>query len=530
MKKKQDLFQLIKSLSKSEKRYFKLFSAFHTIGDKNNYVKLFEVIEKQDEYDEEAIIRIFRKENFIKRLPVTRDYLYNLILRSLHYYHSNNSIDTKLKDMLHYADILYKKELYQQCERILIKAKKIAGYYENYLRLYEIFKITRQVMAAKAYYGKTEKEISNFYKEGYDVLEKLKNTTDYMQLSSKLHLKIQKHGIIRKAEELTLIKDIIEHPLLKKEENALSFDAKRWLYNIHHAYTLAIGDLENCYRNSKKEMILFESFIEKQSDNKEGYVISLSNHLISCLRTKRAKEFTFYLKKLKSIAENIKTNIKSAYYATIISRLYTHQTAFFIATGQFKKGVISIGSIEEKITALKDKIKKGALLNLYFNIAYLYFGAGKYKSALSSLNKILNYPETNTREDIHSFTRIFLLIIHYELGNIELLAYTVKSTYRFLYKRNRLHQIETIILKYIRKDMPKINDQEKLIVALSKLRSQLKAVSDNNYIEKRAMEYYFDIIAWLDSKILNKSFEEVVKEKFDTSSKQFLKQSAIGKK
>ena len=55
---KEGLFELIKSLSKSEKRYFKLISSRHTIGDENNYVRLFDYIAKQDEYNEEDYYRL----------------------------------------------------------------------------------------------------------------------------------------------------------------------------------------------------------------------------------------------------------------------------------------------------------------------------------------------------------------------------------------------------------------------------------------------------------------------------------------
>ncbi len=50
MKPSTELFQLIKSLSKSEKRYFKLTSSLQS-GEKN-YMKLFDAIEAQYEYDE----------------------------------------------------------------------------------------------------------------------------------------------------------------------------------------------------------------------------------------------------------------------------------------------------------------------------------------------------------------------------------------------------------------------------------------------------------------------------------------------
>ena len=51
MKATDDLFQLIKALTKNEKGYFKKYSAFHSIGGKNKYLLLFDAIEKQKEYD-----------------------------------------------------------------------------------------------------------------------------------------------------------------------------------------------------------------------------------------------------------------------------------------------------------------------------------------------------------------------------------------------------------------------------------------------------------------------------------------------
>jgi hypothetical protein len=46
------LFRLIKSLTTAEKRYFKIFASRHSIGGKNEYVNLFDAIDKQSKYDE----------------------------------------------------------------------------------------------------------------------------------------------------------------------------------------------------------------------------------------------------------------------------------------------------------------------------------------------------------------------------------------------------------------------------------------------------------------------------------------------
>ena len=53
MKPSTELFKLVKSLTKSEKRFFKLSSSLQS-GEKN-YLKIFDYIERQSSYDENAL-------------------------------------------------------------------------------------------------------------------------------------------------------------------------------------------------------------------------------------------------------------------------------------------------------------------------------------------------------------------------------------------------------------------------------------------------------------------------------------------
>ena len=95
MKPSQELFHLIKSLTKSEKRFFKLSSALQS-GEKN-YLKIFDVIDRQTEYDEQKVKDYFKSEIFIKHFPSEKNHLYKLILKSLRSYHADNSVSSQLK-------------------------------------------------------------------------------------------------------------------------------------------------------------------------------------------------------------------------------------------------------------------------------------------------------------------------------------------------------------------------------------------------------------------------------------------------
>ena len=92
---KDHLFQLIQSMSSSEKRYFKRNALIAKDADAN-YLKLFDALNKMQEYDEAAL----KKKPFVKHFASERKYLYEAILRSLRNYCKEESIRTQIFDLL----------------------------------------------------------------------------------------------------------------------------------------------------------------------------------------------------------------------------------------------------------------------------------------------------------------------------------------------------------------------------------------------------------------------------------------------
>ena len=132
----KELFDLIKSLNKLEKRYFKVFASRHVIGKENNYVRLFDLIERQSHHDEEKILR--KASITKKQLENWKRYLYKLILRSEENYHLENTSEKKIKHLILHTENLFNKGLYNQCLKLLGKAKQLAMKYEKHLLLVEI--------------------------------------------------------------------------------------------------------------------------------------------------------------------------------------------------------------------------------------------------------------------------------------------------------------------------------------------------------------------------------------------------------
>ncbi len=168
-----ELFKLIKSMSKSEKRYFQLYASLFTSRNKNTYVILFNQIEKQKEYNEPKVLRAFRLKGIKVDLPSLKVYLYDLILKCLKNYKTDHDIDEQIQSLISSAKLLHKKQLNVQAKKYLKKAKVMAEDNERFLLLIEIKRIERKYLWLYSEYEEIEKNLEESFKVQFDIIDKL---------------------------------------------------------------------------------------------------------------------------------------------------------------------------------------------------------------------------------------------------------------------------------------------------------------------------------------------------------------------
>ncbi|MCH5690930.1 hypothetical protein LWM68_45885 [Niabella sp. W65] len=104
------LFQLILSLEKAEKRHFKLYITRSSGNEDLKIIKLFDVLDKMDAYDEKVLIK--KMKGVTKpQLSNLKSHLYKELLASLRL-KSNDSLDLQLNELFDSAHILYKKDCF----------------------------------------------------------------------------------------------------------------------------------------------------------------------------------------------------------------------------------------------------------------------------------------------------------------------------------------------------------------------------------------------------------------------------------
>ncbi len=506
MKTSEDLFQLIKSLSRSEKGYFKKFAALHT-REENTYMKLFDAIEKQEVYEEAKAIKELRLKKPLKNFSVLKSYLYSFIMKSLRMYHSQRSTGLYLKEELEYIEILYEKGLFKQCEKIIQKAKVVAVKHEAFPFVLEIFKWEILIMGANSYVGITKEEVKKLYAFADENADKYKNENAFKYFISVLAYKRKETKFMREDKDRKGGGEIQKSSFLKKEALARSSSALSLFYQFH---CFNYYDQQNVHKSleySGKLVGLLETNSQQVKENPRMYVVTLYNILMTQLTLKKYNDPLEIVEKLRSLKSNWESTQGWITYTALDAEMN-----LCIANGRFDKGLKLIAEAEELLKKQNIIARHKQLeMEFYKMFFIIYFGSGKYSKANIYLNKIINYPLVGFRIDLHVFARIMSLIVHFELGNTDLLTYTVKSTYRFLYKRKRLYKFETIILDFVKAKLSKMKTRKEQIAAFKELKTAAEKIANDTYESQAFMN--FDFISWVDSKIEGRSFEEILKRK-----------------
>ena len=515
------LYELVNSLSGSEKRYFTIFVSKQSSNKSpkiNKYIQLFNIVDKQLVYDENAIKKSIYPNQKIesRKFSELKHYLYELILKSLQSYDEKTSIDFKLKSMLSNVRVLVKRSLYDHCDDILDKAKKLAYQHNQFFIVLEVLKWKKQIAYSQSNISFLNDELSNINNEEHHLIEKITKHGDYQTLFFQFLISLKRDAITRNDERLEELKLLITNELLDFEQFPDFYEAQVLFYRIHGIYHSSTRSYKDYYSTNSALIDLMESQSNFLKEDPSVYISVITNQIFSCGMLRKYEEVNQNLIKLRTI-QPITNDDKYK----IFLHYYLNKMVLCTENGDFKGGV---QLIDERELESKQFPKATFLFSLNYCLvySYLYFGAERYDEALNWLNQLLDYSDNLQRQDLQSVARILQIITHYELRNSLFLEYLLRSTYRYLRKRNRLYAFEQRIIKFIKKSR-NIITRKALQDEFIKLRADFITMRDDP--KEGFILRYFDFISWLDSKIESQTFAEVLqsKYKFKIETSEYLK-------
>lgn len=510
------IHELIQSLTKSEKRYFKVISSRHTIGEENNYIKLFDFIENLDEYNEEQLFEHFKGENFLNKFSITKKRLYESIMKALSSYHANSSIDAQIHRLIHSAEILFKKSLYQHTKRQLHSAEKLAKKNDRFGILIEISNLQKKIIETEGYTKISEKDLNKIKIQDQEHHTKLLYYAELWNIKSKLFIALNKKGKVRSDQELETYKLLIDELQETSNKKARSFDSEYLYLHINSAYYFAINKLEKSLEYLSKNIALLNANTNRIKQEPNIYFSSLTNAIYIQSKLGNYREALILLKDLKSFPTDFKINMNQDLEIKLFSSTMSIELTLLVHKGKFKDALKLEQNILDGFIKYGDNIAPLRKAYLSFKLSVTHFGLADYTASLKWINTILNNHNVDSKEDLLAFAQILNVMIHLEMQHEDLLPYAIKSTQRFLRSRNRTYQFESLFLKYMNKISKRENPFEKDEI-LKEILEKIQILKSDKF-EAEVFDY-FDFESWIESKIKHKSMAEVRKEKYQLSLK-----------
>jgi hypothetical protein len=509
---KDFLFVLIKSLSKSEKRQFKIFASRLEASSNTKFIELFNILDKSEIYDEKLIL----KSGIIKKVQLSnlKSYLYKQILVSIRLNIPSQNIRYQIREQIDFATILYNKGLYKQSLKILDKTKTVALENDEKHMAFEIVEFEKLIESqyiTRSILGRADELVIQAKELNYrnTISSKLSN------LSLQLYGMMLKTGYVKSDEEYKYIDDYFQKHIAKFDENKFGFREKYWFYNANLWRSFLVQDFLGSYKYSYKWVTLFYDNPSMIYLNPVFFIKGNHYLLESLFMLKYKSKFKKYLLKLEETILDTRFPINDNIASLSFLYLYNNKLNYHILEGTFDESEYLIPIVLEKIKLHNEHLDEHHEMMFYYKISCIYFGTEKYSKSIFYLEKIINNKNLTMREDLMCFARLLYLIEHYEMGKDSNLESQIKSTYKFLLKMNDLQEVQKEIIRFM-KNLNSFypSDIKKEFI---KMKERFIELEKNTY-EKRAF-LYLDIISWLESKIENRNIADIIKEKSKLSSR-----------
>ncbi|MCX6181760.1 MAG: hypothetical protein NT150_07525 [Bacteroidetes bacterium] len=502
MAKISDVVLLVCSLSKSEKRYFKLFSSIQE-GDKF-YLVLFDLIDKGIT-DRSELKQQFEAQAKKASFEVTLKYLFKVLMKSMRAYDADQNIDAVLLRLLQEARFLYKKGVYAECLSQLEKVKVLAKKHEKNYYFLEAANLELEYYTRTDFLNVSEEDLIEKQSLIRSLVEHEMHISAHADLYQLLLHRFVQKGVVRSEEEKQKFDDLVlSESSLISNPHYHSFHSQQLHMLFQSVYFRLIGSPElslDIYRELDE---LFQKYSFLWEENALYYIYVVEGILNNLQAIGSYEALPFFIDKLKNL------NQKDREEEQLWALIYQFEIIFHIGQGNFEEAKKVLLSHKDQFTKRSKSVLSVANAKVFYYNAIVYFGLKEWKNCLYSLNLILNNDTTLVSQEYVTMSRMVALLVHYEMENHEYINYEIRGFERKLKKHGTLFRLEKMLFKFFR-NVIKANDEASEKKCLLACQRDFRSLN-----EEEQMTKLFDFDCWLEAKISKQSFVSLLSKKFNS--------------
>lgn len=505
MKNDDFLFDVIQSLSKSEKRFFKLFAERKNPSGMSKYLELFDVYAAAQSGAEAK--RLTGLKAAWKNLRQIKHYLADTLLTALNNYHTPSDNRLQMLSWIQSAQILHRRGLLPNAMAILHKAhtrsKQLNSGVYRLLVLLEMMDIVEHSTTEPR--AQVEK-VQALQTEMSECLDLIRSYVDYQAVYANISALNQLRGKPRTASERAEFAEAIDVPAMKTESYLLNESTELYYYDANRIYYTAISE----YRTAREYAERLIELFERAKILQFNYVPALLMLAQAHLGLNDFQRFHTTADKTEALVAQHARPSDIGGHPGLVTLLKIFRLQAYVKAGRFEEAIDYELTLRPEVKDLNKESDWGAIVLFYYYGAYAFFGAQRYSDAFASLELILEDDRFEQRPDVYTLALILNLILHVELGNIAVLEYVLRSAAKILRARQKAYETEEIMMEFIGALAQQVT-QADVDELLQTTRMRLAELQSDPHEEEHLC--MFDLIAWFDSKILRRPFAELQRKR-----------------
>lgn len=491
MKPKQDLYDLVNSLSSLEVSGFR--NEITKRKGKHTYLKLFDALLEMEEYDEYALKKRFKGEKTLNNFSVAKANLYEKILEVIVQLPQNQNMEVEFDHVRQQVSILVKKGLFEQALQRVEKSIRMAEKLEAFRKLAELYEVNREII--RSYYSPTE-----FLDKSKEMKERDKMLTEVeANLKSYKDLFDQASIAQRAAPNISrmLTGPILIHRLMQDESEALSVTG-RILFNRTWKLIYEIQRREGGWKFFSLRIIgLLEGnpHLLNAPANFIVYVDTVTDFGIRCIANKEYDDAETALRRLKKLRKSLNAGENEA---MIYLRFWKVRLHHGLKTLLWEQTQLSLKRLENGLRKYRNKISKKDEMELTYLIAQAYLTFGMEKKAIPWIISLRDEKISPNRPDLHLFSWFLFLLAHFSQKNFDILEQQLPRTKQYLKDNQAYGPFEQGLVEFFERSVEAL-DPIHIRRALEALQKSVEEYHEEN--PKFRIEDYFELRVWIHAQL-----------------------------
>lgn len=499
-KHKDPLFRLIKTLTKPEKRHFRLY-ANRTMGDQQRkFMVLFDLLDKQDHYDEKQLLAKLPGKTTKSRLTNLKRHLFKQLLTSLRLTYINKQIDIEIREQLDFARILYSKGLYMESLRLLERIKGIAiDHHQDILHL-EIIEFQKLIEARHITRSRqVEKKMERLLEESTLRSRITQTASEMINLNIQIHGYYIVHGFATTPEQVKDLNEAWRNMQPEHFNNRFSdtFFEKTNRFQSYLWYRYIQLDFKGALSHAMEWVMLFQVHKSMQQKDPDLYMRSLYYLLVFLYLTDDQAGYKRYLRELKAYASANYDQLNPNSQHVSFVYLCLSQFNYYFLQQDYQKAASFARETQQQLEQHQELMDDHRILLFYYKFAVAAFGNKAFEAAMEYLHPILHQGDKPLHKDMEINARLLELLCLYETEQLDRMSYRLVSFSRSVAKLKQATALQLETHKMLRALLQVgPNDSQAF------LGSQLKVFQKGRkQTREQLFLKYLNVVEWLEGKM-----------------------------